>query len=116
MAKEKNGKNRWVVGIISVSLTVICMIIAGVLAYADNSSTGVHNKERIDYNSRSILDVKGTARQETSKLEFDGCKPAQKANTDIQVIYNQLDTIKTNQERNRLENKESFDKILEKLH
>lgn len=96
MAKM-NGRIRLTIGIISVTLVVLGMIITGVLAYGDTSN-------KTEVNATNI-----------TELKEDGCKPARKAGTDIEVIKEKLETIDVRQETMRKENKASFKEILEKL-
>lgn len=119
MAKEKNSKARMTISIIAISLTVLGMVVAGVMAYGDTSNTGEVNAGAIeDHKESTSKGFEYLAKhfgKETSELKEDGCDPAQKNQTDIAVIETKLDTISAAQETKRVEDKAAFKEILERL-
>ena len=115
----KNGKIRLTIGIISVTLVVLGMIITGVLAYGDTSNKAdsaitdiAEHKESVRTGFEYIVKHN---EKEMAELKEDGCDPGRKAITDLEVIKEKVETIDVRQETMRRENKESFEKILEKL-
>ena len=111
MAKQNGTKLRNLIYITIGIVTLASMFAGAVLAWGDHSN-------KIEVQEEKMLEIIADA----DNLEVEGCKPAQKASVDIQLmqqnvgyIQEDIEDIVIEQIEQRAESKEQFEKIHEKM-
>ena len=126
MAKEKNGRLRQTIYIVSGLVALLVTVVGAVSGYKDWTAKTAANKETIAEHKEGV--TKGFEYmvkhqdKEMAALKSEGCGPARKATMDNAVFKNRLDTFEKNQDDFKVEQqdfrketREGFEKILERL-
>lgn len=100
MAKDSNGRTKWI-----GTLIILVVLVAGI------GGTWALNGENIEDNTIAII-----------KLDKDGCKPTITLNLDVALMKKDIGTIQTSQDEMKFEQREmrteqqkAFHEILKRL-